>query len=109
MITAATTSLPLAQIRAVVGRVCANHPVARLQIFGSRADGTPRADSDVDLLVEFLPDATPGLLEMGALQADLQEQLGCRVDLLSRRAVEESRNPHRRQAILASPVTVYAR
>lgn len=106
---AATTVLPLTQIRSVVGSVCAKHPVARLEIFGSRAGGAARADSDVDLLVEFLPDANPGLLEMGALQADLEDQLGCRVDLLTRPAVERSRNAYRRKSILASPVTVYAR
>ncbi len=89
--------------------VCESHPVARLEIFGSHAEGTARADSDVDLLVEFLPDANPGLFEMGALQDALEQGLGCRVDLLSRRAVEKSRNPFRRRANLGKPVALYAR
>lgn len=105
----AAESLSLAGLRAAVRPVCENHPVARLEIFGSRSDGSARAGSDVDLLVEFLPESNPGLLEMGALQDELQQQLGCRVDLLSRRAVEKSRNPIRRRAILGHPVTVYAR
>jgi predicted nucleotidyltransferase len=46
---------------------------------------------------------------MGALQDDLEQTLGCRVDLLSRRAVETSRNILRRRSILANPVTIYAR
>lgn len=89
--------------------VCESHMVARLEVFGSRADGTARADSDVDLLVEFLPDAKVGLFEMGALQDALEQRLGCRVDLLSRQAVEKSRNAYRRRAILAAPVALYAR
>ena len=96
-------------LRAVVRSVCESHPVARVEVFGSIAQGTARAGSDVDLLVEFLPDATPGLFEMGSLKEDLEERLGCRVDLLSRRAVEKSRNAIRRRAILANPLTIYAR
>jgi predicted nucleotidyltransferase len=72
-------------------------------------DGVPRERSDVDLLIEFLPGARIGLLEMGALKEELEERLGCSVDLVSRAAVERSRNPHRRRAILAAPLTVYAR
>ena len=96
-------------LRTVVRSVCESRPVARVDVFGSVGRGTPHAGSDVDLLVEFLPEATPGLFEMGSLKEDLQERLGCRVDLLSRRAVERGRNAIRRLAILANPVTVYAR
>jgi uncharacterized protein len=96
-------------LRDAVGAICAVHSVARLEVFGSRAAGTAHAGSDVDLLVEFLPESNAGLFEMGALQDALQERLGCRVDLLSRRAVEQSRNPYRRRAILAHPETLYAR
>ena len=80
-----------------------------MEVFGSVARGEAGQDSDVDLLVEFLPGARAGLFEMGALKEDLEDRLGCRVDLLSRRAVERSRNPYRRRAILANPITLYAR
>lgn len=106
---AATASLSLADLKSVARAVCERHPVARLELFGSQAAGRMRPDSDVDLLVEFLPDSKPGLLEMGALQDELEQQLGRRVDLLSRRAVEKSRNAYRRRSILARPVTLYAR
>jgi predicted nucleotidyltransferase len=109
MNTVPAEALSPARMRAAVRAVCRNHPVARIEVFGSRARGTPGAGSDVDLLVEFLPGTTPGLFEMGALQDDLEQTLGCRVDLLSRRAVETSRNILRRRSILANPVTIYAR
>ena len=101
--------LSLADLRSVARTVCERHPVARLELFGSQADGRSRPDSDVDLLVEFLPGSNPGLLQMGALQDELEQKFGRKVDLLSRRAVERSRNVYRRRLILARPVTLYAR
>ena len=46
---------------------------------------------------------------MGAMKEDLEERLGCSVDLVSRAAVEKSHNPDRRRSILAAPTLVYAR
>ncbi len=106
---AAAASLSLTDLKSVARAVCERHAVARLELFGSQAAGRMRPDSDVDLLVEFLPGSKPGLLEMGALQDELEQRLGRKVDLLSRRAVEKSRNVYRRRSILARPVTLYAR
>jgi uncharacterized protein len=99
----------LDEIRAAVRAVCEGRDVGRVDLFGSVARGGQGPGSDVDLLVEFLPDSDIGLFEMGALKEDLEERLGCRVDLVSRRAVERSRNPIRRAAILAHPIPLYAR
>ncbi len=60
-------------------------------------------------MVEFLPGSEIGLFEMGALKEDLEESLGCPVDLVSRRAVQQSRNPIRRRGILADQIPVYVR
>ncbi|HEV7403767.1 MAG TPA: nucleotidyltransferase domain-containing protein [Chthoniobacteraceae bacterium] len=109
MASANTTAPTLADLSAAVRDVCASHPVARVQLFGSCASGRAHPGSDVDLLIEFLPGASIGLLEMGALKEDLEQRLGCSVDLVSRPAVERSRNPYRRRSILAAPITVYAR
>jgi uncharacterized protein len=99
----------LDEICAAVRAVCEGRDVGRVDLFGSVARGGQGPGSDVDLLVEFLPDSDIGLFEMGALKEDLEERLGCRVDLVSRRAVERSRNPIRRAAILAHPIPLYAR
>ena len=77
--------------------------------FGSIARGAPHEGSDVDLLVEFSPEANAGLFEMGDLKEELEERLGCPVDLVSLGAVEKSRNPVRRREILSNRVTIYAR
>jgi uncharacterized protein len=108
MITNTMTPPTLDEIRAVVREVCEGRGVERVDLFGSVARGEDGIGSDVDLLVEFLPGSNTGLFEMGALKEDFEERLGCRVDLLSRRAVERSRNPIRRAAILAQLIPVYA-
>lgn len=99
----------LEEIQSAVIAVCKNHNVARMELFGSLARGEGHSGSDIDLLVDFPPGSNIGLFEMGALKEDLEERLGCRVDLLSRKAIERSRNPIRRASILASSVPLYVR
>jgi uncharacterized protein len=65
-----------------LGALCRRHRIRRLSLFGSTLKGIARPDSDVDLLVEFEPDATPGLLAMAQIEIELSELLGGRrVDL----------------------------
>ena len=56
-------------------------------IFGSYARGDFHADSDLDLLVDF--DAGADLFDLVGLQQFLEEKLGCKVDLVSRRSLRE--------------------
>ena len=62
--------------------LCRRRHIRRLALFGSTLKGTDRADSDIDLLVEFEPDQEPGLLRLARIQSELSELLGGRpVDL----------------------------
>ena len=54
-------------------------------IFGSYARGDFHADSDLDLLVDF--DEGANLFDLVGLQQFLEEKLGCRVDIVSRRSL----------------------
>ena len=54
------------------------HHIRRLALFGSQLKGTARPDSDVDLLVEFLPDAHPTLFDLAQIEIDLSQALGGR-------------------------------
>jgi uncharacterized protein len=63
---------------ATVARFCETHHIRRLALFGSQLKGTARPDSDVDLLVEFLPDAHPTLLDLAQIEIDLSQALGGR-------------------------------
>jgi len=63
-------------------RICARHRINRLSLFGSVLKGTDRPESDVDLLVEFEPGATPGMLRLATIAEELSRLLGGRrVDL----------------------------
>ena len=74
---------PLSELdEATLGHICERHRIRRLSLFGSRLKGTARPDSDIDLLVDFDPDAHPTLLDMAQIEIDLSQALGGRkVDL----------------------------
>lgn len=74
-------------------RFCCRWAVAELALFGSvlRDDFGP--ESDIDILVTFLPEAEWSLLDHVQMEMELAELLGRHVDLVTRRAVERSQNP----------------
>ncbi|MBM3190243.1 MAG: nucleotidyltransferase family protein [Chloroflexi bacterium] len=86
---------------------CRRWEIAELALFGSalREDFGP--DSDVDVLVRFLPEAQHSLFDMVRMQEELEGVFGRKVDLVSRRGIESSRNYLRRRAILDSAEVVY--
>lgn len=55
--------------------------VAHLDIFGSVARDEANSESDIDILVEFMPDARVGLFEFSGLKLRLEEIMGIKVDL----------------------------
>ena len=60
---------------------CRRNHIRRLALFGSVLRDDFRPDSDVDVLVEFQPDARVGLLTLAGMEIELSELLGRRVDL----------------------------
>ena len=92
-----------------VRRFCRERGIARLEIFGSALRDDFRRDSDVDLLCTLTPekDQRCGLLEWVDMQFKLQEIFGRPVDLVSRWAIEHSRNRYRRDAILSTARPIY--
>lgn len=65
-----------------------DYHVSSLGIFGSYVRGEQTPDSDVDLLIEFEPTARFGLLKFCELEDYLSDQLGLKVDLVSRGALK---------------------
>ena len=61
-------------------------------IFGSYAREEENENSDVDVLVEFLDNAT--LFELVGLGDFLEEKLNCKIDIVSQRAVREEISPY---------------
>ncbi len=72
---------PLLQVkREEILALAARHGASSLRIFGSFARGEAHTASDVDFLVELGPGAT--LIDLGALQMDLQDLLDRKVDVV---------------------------
>ena len=86
---------------------CQRWSITALALFGSALREDFHPDSDVDVLVSFSEDAHHSLFDMVHMQEELQRILGRPVDLVSRRAIEKSRNYLRRRAILESAEVVY--
>jgi hypothetical protein len=78
-------------------------PIKRLAIFGSVARDEADEKSDVDILVEFDPEAPVGLFEFARLQRMLGDILGCTVDLATPDALrQEMRAQILREAVYAA-------
>jgi len=91
---------PAEPIRAL----CEEYHVRELALFGSARTMRFRPDSDIDLLVEFAPDAEIGFMALAALQRRLSGILGRRVDLVPKDGLK----PLIRDEVLASAEIVYA-
>ena len=92
--------LPLDKIR----EYCASQPIARLSLFGSAARDELRPESDVDLLVEYLPDARVGYFTMAQHMLDFSDIIGRRIDL----ATPDSLSPYIRPSAMSSARVIYA-
>jgi uncharacterized protein len=63
-----------------IAEFCRKHHIKKLAIFGSVLRPDFRADSDIDVLVEFEPGQVPGLAFF-AMQEELATIMGRKVDL----------------------------
>lgn len=87
-----------------IAELCRRYQVRELSLFGSTARGEARPDSDIDLLVEFLPEATIDLVDYNSLMLELSRVLGRKVDLVSKKGLK----PMIRDAVLAEARPLYA-
>lgn len=87
-----------------LAEICRRYGVRQLSVFGSAARGEARPNSDIDLLVEFLPEAEPGLLDHAGLMLDLAELLGRKVDLVSQNGLK----PLIRESVIQESRRLYA-
>jgi uncharacterized protein len=90
----------LAQKRSQIRRLADEHRTSHLRVFGSVARGESTSTSDVDFLVT--PETGCSLFDLGGLLADLQDLLGCRVDLVT----EGDLKPAVRDRILREAVPI---
>ena len=77
----------LRSLRGEIYEIARKHKAARVYVFGSCARREETPDSDVDFMAEFQPHSS--LFDLGGLQYDLQELLGCKVDLITEDSLAE--------------------
>jgi len=86
-----------------IAEICRKYRVKELSVFGSAARGGMRPGSDLDLLVEFLPDARIGW-EFFDLEEELGRVFARKVDLGTKRSLK----PWVREDALRDAQVIYA-
>jgi uncharacterized protein len=76
-----------------IAQICRKYKVRQLGIFGSAARGEAKPESDVDILLEFLPDSGMSLFGLEDLNRELEELLGRKVDLASKKGLKDRVRP----------------
>ena len=94
--------------RQTITDYCQRWRIAELALFGSVLRDDFRPDSDVDVLVTFADNANWSLFDHIAMEEELSRLVGRDVDLVSRRAIERSKNWVRKEAILAGAEPIYS-
>lgn len=89
------------ELRRIVGTVAARHGMIRVYLFGSRARGDNRPDSDYDFCI-LTPDDY-SLFDVGGFYADLRDALGTEIDV----ECEESLGDDFRKEVLRDRKLLY--
>ena len=92
--------LPMAEI----AELCRRYRVRELAVFGSASRGHLTPDSDIDLLVEFAPDAEVGFMAFNRLAGELSALVGRRIDLVPKAGLKSAI----RSQVLAEAKLLYA-
>ena len=87
---------------------CRRWHISEFALFGSVLRDDFGLDSDLDILVTFTPEADWSLLDHLRMEQELAMLLNRKVELLNKRAVEQSHNWIRRQEILNTAKVFYA-
>lgn len=102
------TKLPIPMSNKGVADFCRRWKITQLALFGSVLRDDFRTESDIDVLASFGDDAQWTLFDHVTMQEELNALFGRKVDLVSKHAIERSRNALRRKAILDSAEVIYA-
>jgi predicted nucleotidyltransferase len=98
------TNLKVDIPRNQIAAFCRRHQICRMAVFGSAVSGGFGPHSDIDVLVEFEPEAEIGFVALNRMRRELEALLGRPVDLMPR----EGLKPVIREAVLSRAQEIYA-
>lgn len=88
----------------VVKSLSEKFKIKELFLFGSILGEDFNEKSDIDILVEFLPEADYSLFDLFVIKDVFSQKLGRKVDLVEKQGL---RNPYRRKRILETARKIY--
>jgi uncharacterized protein len=91
-----------------IAEFCHKWQVTEFALFGSVLCDDFRPDSDIDIMVQFHPEAHPTFNTLDQMEAELKTIFDRDIDLITRQGIETSRNYLRRHEILSSAHVIYA-
>jgi uncharacterized protein len=91
-----------------IAEFCHKWQVTEFALFGSVLREDFRPNSDIDVMVQFHPNAHPTFLTLEQMEEELKTIFRRDVDLITRQGIESSRNYLRRHDILSSAQVIYA-
>ena len=86
---------------------CKQWGITKMALFGSILRDDFRADSDIDLLITFAPNARQGLLTLAKIKHELESRLNRPIDLIPEASIQMSDNWIRQREILSTAQTIY--
>lgn len=90
-----------------LAKFCQENQIQELAVFGSILRDDFNEKSDIDLLVSYQPAAKRGLIQKIQMTETLKSLFNRDVDLVSKKAIENSHNWIRRHNILDSAEVIY--
>jgi len=92
------------RILKAIKELCERYQVKELSVFGSALRDDFSSASDIDLLVEFEPEAQIGFMTLSKMQRELSGILNRQVDLVPKKGLK----PKIQESILSSAKVLYA-
>ncbi|MBI1337564.1 MAG: nucleotidyltransferase [Phycisphaera sp.] len=88
----------------MIAEFCERHHIKKLSLFGSVLTDRFGPESDIDMLVEFEPEARVSLFDVGGMVYELTEKLGRQVDIRTPAGL----SPYFRDEVIAQAELLYA-
>lgn len=91
-----------------IKEICKRFFITELSLFGSALRNDFNDNSDIDLLIEFMPGSGISLFDIIDIQDEFKKLFGRDVDIVSKNAIRGSRNYIKKKQILENHKVIYA-